>query len=101
MRPFVVAVTAAFAAYTAWVVARIGYLGFYEQLLATPAGWQVLVDITIALFLVLSWMRRDARRARRRFWPYAALTLGLGSLGPLVYLVLGGASPRASDADAG
>lgn len=88
MRIVLVLVTAAFAAFTGWVILRVGYVGFYEQLLATPAGWQVLVDIVIALVFVLSWMRRDARSRARTFWPYAALTLALGSLGPLLYLLL-------------
>ncbi len=88
MRTVLLVVTAAFSAFTAWAVARTGYVGFYEQLLASRAGWQVLADITIALLLVLSWIRRDARAQGRRFWPYLALTLALGSLGPLLYLVL-------------
>jgi hypothetical protein len=92
MRVPLALVTASFAAFTGWVVLGIGYLGFWEWLLATPMGWQVLADITIALFLVLSWIRRDARRTGRRFWPYAALTVALGSLGPLAYLLL---RPRA------
>ncbi len=93
MRIALVLVTAAFAAFTGWVILHVGYVGFYAQLLATPAGWQVLVDIVIALVFVLSWMRRDARAGARRFWPYAALTLALGSLGPLLYLLL---RPQAS-----
>lgn len=88
MRLVLVLVTAAFAAFTGWVFQHTGYVGFFEQLLATRAGWQVLVDITIALAMVLSWIRGDARAAGRRFWPYVALTFALGSLGPLLYLVM-------------
>jgi len=88
MRTLLLAVTALFAAFTGWVIWQTGYLGFFEQLLAGPAGWQVLADITIALVLVLSWMRRDARSRTRLFWPYALLTLLLGSIGPLLYLLL-------------
>jgi hypothetical protein len=88
MRILLVPVTAAFAAFTGWVILRLGYFGCWKQLLATPLGWQVTADITIALFLVLSWMRRDARATGRSYWPYVAVTLGLGSLGPLLYLVL-------------
>jgi len=95
MRPILVAVTALFSAYTAWVVSHTGFVGFFEQLLASQAGWQVLVDIVIALFLVLSWIRRDARAHARPFWPYAFLTLFLGSIGPLVYLVLRPSPSRA------
>jgi hypothetical protein len=99
VRIFLVAVTLVFAAFTGWVVLHTGYVGFLEQLLATRPGWQILVDISIALALVLSWIRRDARATGRRFWPYVALTVALGSLGPLLYLVLRPAaagSPRAA-----
>jgi hypothetical protein len=85
-RPLLV-VTALFAAFTGWVFWQTGFVGFFRQLLATPAGWQVLADVCIALFLVLSWMRRDASQHRRRFWPWVALTVALGSLGPLLYLL--------------
>lgn len=88
MRAFLIVLTAAFTAFTGWVVLQTGYLGFFGQLLSTKAGWQVLADITIALVLVLSWIWRDARARGRRFWPYAVLTLLLGSIGPLLYLVL-------------
>ena len=88
MRPLLITVTAAFSAFTFWVIAQTGLVGFYEQLLRTPAGWQVFADIVIALVLVLTWMWRDAADSARRFWPYAILTLTLGSIGPLLYLLL-------------
>lgn len=93
MRNLVIAVTVLFSAFTAWVIGQTGLLGFYRQLLDGPAGWQVLVDLGIALVLVFSWIARDARRTGRRFLPYLLLTLGLGSIGPLLYLVL---APRSS-----
>ncbi|MCW5661099.1 MAG: DUF2834 domain-containing protein [Burkholderiaceae bacterium] len=96
MRPLLIAVTAAFSAFTLWVLAQTGLVGFYEQLLSTPAGWQVYVDIVIALVLVLAWMWRDAAAHGRRFWPYALVTLALGSLGPLLYLLLAPSAARAS-----
>ena len=95
MRPLLITVTAAFSAFTFWVLAQTGLVGFYEQLLATPAGIQVFADIAIALVLVLAWMWRDAGASARRFWPYAALTLTLGSIGPLLYLLLTPSAARA------
>ena len=60
MRSFLVVVTAVFTAFSLWVIGRTGLIGFYEQLLAGPAGWQVLADIAIALTLVLVWIWHDA-----------------------------------------
>lgn len=88
MRPLLIAVTSVFTAFTIWIVSRTGLAGFYEQLLASPGAWQVFADLTVALLLVLSWMRRDAQAKGRAFWPYLLLTLALGSIGPLTYLLL-------------
>ena len=88
MRTVLVIVTLLFTLFTLAVVAHTGFVGFYEQLLSTPAGWQVLADIVISLSLVLAWMWTDAKRNGRAWWPWAALTLALGSIGPLLYLLL-------------
>jgi hypothetical protein len=88
MRSFLVIVITVFTVFTLWVLSRTGLVGFYEQLLSSPAGWQVFADIAIALTMVLAWIWHDARSAGRRFWPYAVLTLALGSIGPLLYLLL-------------
>lgn len=95
MRSLLIVVTTAFCAFTIWVVSRTGLAGFYDQLAASPAAWQVLADISIALGLVLVWMWRDAQAHGRTFWPYVPLTLMLGSIGPLLYLLL---RPAASPA---
>ena len=95
MRPLLITVTAAFSAFTFWVLAQTGLVGFYQQLLGTPAGMQVFADIAIALVLVLAWMWRDTRATGRRFWPYAVLTLALGSIGPLLYLLMRPSGARA------
>jgi hypothetical protein len=96
MHNLLLAVTTLFSAFTGWVVWQTGFLGFFQQLLASPVGWQVLADIAIALFLVLAWMKHDARARARRFWPWALLTVALGSIGPLLYLL---SRPRASRAE--
>ena len=87
MRPLLLPLTIAFALFTAAIVAHTGLAGFYRQLFDSPAAWQLLVDLTIALGLVLAWIWQDARRSGRAFWPWVALTLVLGSLGPLLYLL--------------
>jgi len=88
MRFVLLVVTALFTVFTLGVVAHTALIGFYEQLLSTPAGWQVFADIVISLSLVLAWMWNDARRHARAWWPWAVLTLMLGSIGPLLYLLL-------------
>jgi hypothetical protein len=95
MHGLLTVVTALFSAFTGWVILKTGLAGFFEQLLASPAGWQVLADVVIALSLVLSWIRRDARARARRFWPWLLLTVALGSIGPLLYLL---SRPRISRA---
>ena len=87
MHRLLLLITAAFALFTAAVLAHTGLSGFYRQLLDTPAAWQTLLDISIALGLVLVWMWQDARQSGRRFWPWVPVTLLLGSFGPLLYLL--------------
>jgi hypothetical protein len=88
MRIVLLIVTFVFTVFTLGVVAHTGLIGFFEQLLSTPAGWQTLADVAISLSLVLAWMWTDAKRHGRAWWPWAALTLVLGSIGPLLYLLL-------------
>jgi Terpene cyclase DEP1 len=88
MRLLLIAVTAVFSLFTLWLIAQVGVAGFYRTLLATTTGWQAFADLVIALTLVLSWMLQDARRSGRRFWPYLLVTLAVGSIGPLCYLLL-------------
>lgn len=94
MRALLVLVTAAFSAFSLWAIARLGPIGFFEQLLASPAGWQTLADVCIALTLVLVWMSGDARRHGRAFWPWVPVTVLLGSIGPLLYLLTARRAPR-------
>jgi len=77
-----------FSALSAYAVAKVGYIGIFAYHLPSPAGWQVLTDLVIALLLILTWMLRDASRNGRTAWPYVVITLLLGSFGPLLYLLL-------------
>ena len=78
-----------FLALTGYAVMQVGYFGIFDYHRHSPAGWQVFIDLVIALILVLVWMVRDAKRKGRNVWPYVVLTLTVGSIGPLVYLLLG------------
>jgi len=82
-----VAVLVAFSVQTAHALLTLGIVGFFEQELSTLSGRQVLVDVVIACTLILFWMINDARERGRAWLPYAALTLALGSIGPLAYLI--------------
>jgi flagellar biogenesis protein FliO len=76
-----------FSAFSAYVVYQYGYVGLFEQALANAATIQVFLDLTIALSLVIVWMWQDAQKQDIAPLPYALLTLTLGSIGPLLYLV--------------
>lgn len=82
-------VLAAFLVQTVRVLAGIGFVGFFESAGINDATRLMFYDLVIALVLMSIWMRRDAARQARRFWPYALLTLTLGSAGPLLYLLVG------------
>lgn len=95
MKTALALVFAAFGAYSLYVIAQLGYLGLWQALLSSLAGWQVTLDLVIASVLLMGYLWRDAQRTGRRFWPYALLTLAAGSFGPLLYLLL---APRRADA---
>jgi hypothetical protein len=76
-----------FIALNAWVIYQYGYVGFFTAMFANIATIAVFVDLTIALSLIAYWMWQDARKEGRAFLPYFLLTLTLGSVGPLLYLI--------------
>lgn len=88
-----------FTLLTVYAVAQVGYVGIFDYQRHSPAGWQVFVDLVVALVLVLSWLVPEAKRNGRNPWPWVAATLLLGSIGPLLYLVFapseGSSGPRA------
>jgi hypothetical protein len=89
-------VLADFAALTGWAVYVHGYAGFFELVGANLATVTVLVDLCIALSLVTLWMWNDARERGVSPIPYVVLTLTLGSIGPLLYLIRREGAVRAS-----
>ncbi len=78
-----------FAVLSAYAVWKVGYWGIIDYHRHSPAGWQVFTDLVIALVLLLSYIIPDAKRSGRNPWPFVAVTLFLGSFGPLAYIVLG------------
>jgi hypothetical protein len=71
----------------AYAVAQYGVAGFFDLAAANAVVVSILVDLTIALTLVTVWMWRDAHQRGASVVPHVLLTLGLGSVGPLVYLL--------------
>jgi hypothetical protein len=76
-----------FSALTAYAVYQIGYSGFVEALTANIGTITAMVDLTIALSLIAVWMWNDAKARGISALPYLGLTLVLGSVGPLLYLL--------------
>ncbi|MBL8377834.1 MAG: DUF2834 domain-containing protein [Burkholderiales bacterium] len=88
-RTFLAIVLLAFAGLTGLALWQHGYWGIFQPLLQSSAGAQVFADLAIALGLFLVWMFHDARTSGRNPWPWLAVTLALGSFGPLMYLLTG------------
>ena len=82
-------VSAAFGALSLVAIAEHGYIGIFTNLFQNSAGWQALADLGIACGLIMIWMVSDARAMGRTAWPYLILTLAAGSVGPLLYLLVG------------
>lgn len=75
-----------FTAISIFAVMKVGYVGLFYFQFSSPAGWQVLADLVIALVLVLSWLIPNAAKSGRNPRPWVVVTLFLGSFGPLLYL---------------
>lgn len=76
-----------FVALTAYAVYHHGYMAFFDFQTMNAIQVQIFVDLIIALSIVLGWMWRDAKSRGISPTPYVVMTLFLGSIGPLVYLI--------------
>ena len=81
------ALLAPFLAFSAYVLATDGWIGFYRAALANPSTLLMGFDLLLALGILLVWMRGDARESGTPFAPYFVVTLALGVAGPLAYLI--------------
>ena len=86
-RLFLVVALALLGAFTAAALWQHGYWGILAPHFQSWGGAQVLLDLVIALFLVLTWLWNDARTSGRNPWPWIGITLVAGSFGPLLYLL--------------
>ena len=80
-------VLAAFGAFSIWVVAAHGYFGFLSLAHREPWALQMLLDLVIASSFAIGWMHHDAKKRGIKTWPYVVMTIALGSIGVLVYVV--------------
>ncbi|RPH48847.1 MAG: DUF2834 domain-containing protein [Desulfobacteraceae bacterium] len=69
-----------------------GLWGIFAPNFQSFAEFQIYFDLVIVLGLFLVWMWRDATAAGCNPWPWLLLTLSVGSIGPLVYLIAYGTS---------
>ncbi|HVK78098.1 MAG TPA: hypothetical protein VM734_32545 [Kofleriaceae bacterium] len=76
-----------FTAYSLWVVAGHGYLGFVHLAGREPWALQMLLDLVIACAFGVGWMHADARKRGLRSWPFVPVVIGFGSIGLLAYVV--------------
>lgn len=87
-RVFLAAALVVFLAQTVVVLTGLGFLGFFESANLNEATRLMFLDLVITLTLIAVWMVHDAKARGRRVWPYLAVTLTLGSAGPLAYLIV-------------
>ena len=85
---FALALLLPFSMLSAYAVLQVGYIGIFDYHRHSPAGWQVFTDLVIGMLLIIVWMVVDGRSRGRNPWPFVAVTLFLGSFGPLLYLLL-------------
>ncbi|MBL8940835.1 MAG: hypothetical protein JNM69_40200 [Archangium sp.] len=86
-----------FLAFTGWsmsVVIGSGPIGFISLAGREPWAAQMLVDLSIALFVAWSWLRHDAKAHGIAAWPYIVGTLAVGSIAVLAYLIHRELKPR-------
>lgn len=80
-------VIADLVAVAGWGVAQVGFAGLLRDLLSHPAGLVCAAELLVALGVAAVLMARDARARGVSPVPYLALTLFLGTIGPLLYLL--------------
>jgi hypothetical protein len=76
-----------YTALCAYVLYTYGLSGVIAAATANAASLAIAADLVISLGLALAWMTRDARDRGVSVVPYTLLTVALGSVGPLLYLL--------------
>jgi len=76
-----------FTAFTGYILVEYG-MGWIGIAFSNPVSTLVTVDLFIALSMVMGWIYVDAKQRGVSPWPYLVLTLGTGSVGTLLYLLV-------------
>lgn len=76
-----------FMGLTAEVLLTYGLVGWIEPIMETRAGQLVSIDLVINLFILLGFIRHDAKERGLPYLPFVVITLTTGAAGPLSYLV--------------
>ena len=78
-----------FALLTVYALFTQGFSGAIDlYTIGNAWTYQLTVDFLIALGIATGWMIGDARKRGVSWKPYLVLTLLLGSIGPLTYVVV-------------
>jgi hypothetical protein len=80
-------VLAGFSILTAYALLGYGYVGFFREVVSNVPSLTLLVDLVISLTIILVYLGNDASERGVSALPYLLLTLALGSVGPLLYLI--------------
>lgn len=87
-KPTIALVFVPFLAYSLWVAATHGPLGWLTLAGRDPWALQLLLDLAIALFVVGGLVVRDAKAHGRNPWPWVVGTALLGSIAPMIYALV-------------
>ena len=87
-KPTIALVFVPFLAYSLWVAATHGPLGWLTLAGRDPWALQLLLDLAIALFVVGGLVVRDAKARGRNPWPWVVGTALLGSIAPMIYALV-------------
>ncbi len=77
----------AFLLLNGWALYQFGLVKLFAAVLENQAAWVFVADLVISLSLVTVWMVNDAQKRRTSLLPYVLITMTLGSIGPLLYLI--------------
>lgn len=86
-KPLLWLITVVFGAFSLWVLLKVGYFGIWQGGFANLGSTQITFDLVVACTLLVGVIARECRSNGRPWWPWALLTLAVGSFGPLAYLL--------------